>query len=160
MPQQTLPWSHSWNSVNRVADRRMSITNSRVKLRAYEHHSSRKRQTQRVNPPLPLLFWPFFKHFRRSIVLILTATFNMYPNSPPVVPFFLRHLHPPRLLLFLRHTAAGNSTPSPPLCTVAPATGTLKIGPSSFLLLTFPCAQSHCIIFFFFTDTVRCHHLF
>lgn len=77
------------------------------------------------------------------------VTLSIWLNSIPPIPLYLflsvisypppppPPLHPLCLFLFLQYTAAGNSTPSPPLCAVALATGTLKIGLSS-LLLTFP----------------------
>lgn len=94
----------------------------------------------------PSLLPPFFFNFlqkKKDLMLTLGIWPNSTPPIPPISSSFCHTLPPSPflhllcLVLFLQYTAAGNSTPSPPLCAVALATGTLKIGLSS-LLLTFP----------------------
>lgn len=103
--------------------------------------------TLRRNREPLCLFFSFLKTFSHHSLIYSTVTRAIWPNStPPILPYLpppiiplppSALLHPLCLFLFLQYTAAGNSTPSPPLCAVALATGTLKIGLSS-LLLTFP----------------------
>lgn len=164
--KQMLLWCHSKSGVNRVADRRMSITpGSRVKLRAYELSVTPQQQKKanRMNKsPSPSFY------SGNSLKLLDSGFFSVFSHIKYLSKlqshrslFF--HPHFSTLLIsfpFLRHTAARELHTIPASVRCCPGNRITKNRSIFFLLLTFPAhnptvfqwhrAFSHLFFFLFF----------